>query len=148
MEAPVLPPDSAFRFRVTLATRWSDEDNHSVLNNAVYMSLCEEARLAYFRRLGLLEDNQFPFLLGQTNIRFVRPGRGGRPVVVEAATTRIGNKSFDQAYRIRDEASGEVLAEAVATLVGFDGVAGRSVALSDSFRAAIASMEEADAARR
>ena len=79
---------------------------------------------------------------------FRSPGRGGRPVVVEAATTRLGNKSFDQAYRVRDEETGEVLAEAVATLVGFDGAAGRSVALSDSFRAAIASVEEPDAARR
>ena len=33
-------------------TRWCDEDNQNVLNNAVYMTLLEEARVAYFLQLG------------------------------------------------------------------------------------------------
>ena len=63
--------------RVRLRTRWCDEDNQAVLNNAVYMTLFEEGRRAYFEQLGLIEENRFPFLLAQTNVRFLRPGAGG-----------------------------------------------------------------------
>ena len=51
MESPKVPASGELRFRVTLATRWSDEDNQNVLNNAVYMTLLEEARYAYFANL-------------------------------------------------------------------------------------------------
>ena len=67
------------RFRCKARTRWSDEDNQNVLNNAVYMTLLEEGRHAYFERLGLLELNHFPFVLAQTNIRFVAPNASKFP---------------------------------------------------------------------
>ena len=50
------PPDIPDQLgtHLTLRTRWSDEDNQDVLNNAVYMTLFEEARHGYFSALGLL----------------------------------------------------------------------------------------------
>ena len=101
MELPSVPPSDAIRFRVTLRTRWSDEDTQQVLNNAVYPTLFEEARLLYFGRLGLLDENRFPFVLAQSNVRYLAPGRGGVEVEVEAVTTRLGRTSFAQAYRVR-----------------------------------------------
>src|SRR4026207_151675 len=100
MEAPQPPPSDSMRFRVRLRTRWSDEDNQRVLNNAVYLTLLEEARFAYFAALELLSENQFPFLLAQTNVLFVSPGIGGAEVDVEVSTVHLGEKSFTQAYRV------------------------------------------------
>ena len=62
MHVPQVPDSSRVRFRCRARTRWSDEDNQNVLNNAVYMTLLEEARHAYFGKLGLLEGWHFPFL--------------------------------------------------------------------------------------
>jgi len=39
----VVPPSEAIRFRARCRTRWSDEDSQGVLNNAVYLTLLEEA---------------------------------------------------------------------------------------------------------
>ena len=102
MHAPQVPEPSRIRFRCKARTRWSDEDNQNVLNNAVYMTLLEEGRHAYFERLGLLELNHFPFVLASCNIRFVSPGRGGADVELEVVTTRLGTSSFEQAYRVRE----------------------------------------------
>jgi len=77
MHEPQVPPSAEMRFVARVRSRWSDEDNQGVLNNAVYLTLFEEARHAYFGRLGLLEGNRFPFLLAQSNVRFLRPGRDG-----------------------------------------------------------------------
>lgn len=132
------------RFRVRLRTRWSDEDNQQVLNNAVVLTLLEEARYAYFSQLGLLEANRFPFLLAQANVVFLAPGRGGVDVEVEMATVHLGTRSFTQAYRVLDAASGtgeRVWCEAEARLVAYDPARAESRPMAESFRSAIARFE-------
>ncbi len=124
MQPPEVPPSDTIRFRVRRRTRWSDEDNQGVLNNAVYLTLLEEARHAYFGELGLLDRNRFPFLLAQTNVRFLRPGVGGAEVEIEVRTTHLGTTSIEQVYRVRplgpDGAPGEAWCEAQARLVSWD----------------------------
>ncbi|MBI5434303.1 MAG: acyl-CoA thioesterase [Planctomycetes bacterium] len=141
MNAPQVPDSSRLRFRRRVATRWSDEDNQNVLNNAIYLTLFEEARLGWARQLGLLEGNHFPFLLAQTNVRFVAPGKGGVEVDVELGTTRLGKSSFEQAYRVRDAATGTVWAEGEALLVCYDQATGKSRPMTAQFRGAIEAFE-------
>jgi acyl-CoA thioester hydrolase len=141
MQDPQVPPSSALRFRARLHTRWSDEDNQGVLNNAVILTLLEEARHAYFGRLGLLEANRFPFLLARCNVRFVAPGRGGVDVEVELATLELGTSSFRQAYRVRAVEGSSVWAEAEALLVCYDARTGKSAPMAPEFRSAIVAFE-------
>ena len=144
MQPPLLPPPEHFRFEAATSTRWSDEDNQGVLNNAVYLTLLEEARLAYFGQLGLLEAGQFPFVLAQCNLRFLRPGRGGEQWRVAVATTRLGTSSFEQAYRIFG-GDGQPVAEAEAWLVGWDNRVRQKCALSAAFRGRVAALEGLEA---
>ncbi|MCE9593439.1 MAG: acyl-CoA thioesterase [Planctomycetes bacterium] len=141
MNRPIVPEPSRLRFRRRLRTRWSDEDNQNVLNNAVYLTLFEEARHAWATELGLLDGNHFPFLLAQTNVRFVAPGRGGVDVEVQLGTTRLGTSSFEQAYRVVDVASGAVWAEAEALLVCYDETSKQSREMTPQFRGAIEAFE-------
>jgi acyl-CoA thioester hydrolase len=141
METPDVPPSERLRFRVTLATRWSDEDNQNVLNNAVYMTLLEEARYAYFSRLALLDERHFPFLLAHTNIAFLAPGRAGAAIEVEMATVHLGKSSFTQAYRLRDVERGVVVCEAEARLVAWDAARNAKRDMPREFRARIAEAE-------
>ena len=141
MESPTVPADDDLTFTVRLHTRWSDEDNQAVLNNAVTLTLLEEGRYAYFQRLGLLDANQFPFVLGQTNVRFLAPGRGGVDVDLSMATTHLGNSSFRQAYRLRAVEDGTVWSEAEALLVAWDPATRGGRPMAPDFRAAIAAFE-------
>lgn len=147
MQPPQVPPSSAIRSRYSLHTRWSDEDNQRVLNNAVYLTLFEEARHAYFTELGLLDENRFSFVLAQTNVRFLRPGAGGADVVVELATTHVGTSSFTQAYRV-GPAGEEPWAEGEALLVAWDNATRSKRAMSAEFRAALLAREGLDDAPR
>lgn len=138
MEDPRLPEDGVFPIQVRVRTRWSDADCQDVLNNAVYLTLLEEARFAWCRKQGLLEDGRrFPFVLARTNLRFVSPGCGGEELVVELAVTGVGRSSFLQAARIRTP-EGEVRAEAEALLVAWDNRRGRKAeTLEPGLRAAL-----------
>ena len=136
MQVLELPPGLSFRHVYSIATRWSDEDNQSVLNNAVYPTLFEEARLRYFGGLGQLAEGRFPFLLAQSNVRFRAPGRGGDLMQVEMATTHVGRSSFEQAYRVLSP-EGELLCEAQALLVTYDPATNKSAPMGDAFRASL-----------
>jgi len=137
MEVPRCPASEEMDFRVRLRTRWSDEDNHAVLNNAVYATLLEEARLAWCTGIGAMHAGRFPFVLAQSNVRFLAPGRGGTEVEVELATTHVGRRSFTQAYRVTELSSGTVWCEAEALLVAWDQEARRSRELPADFRASL-----------
>ena len=107
-----------YRFSCTQPVRWKDIDAAGVLNNAVYLTFLEQARLHYFRDLELCREDQFPFLLGETRIRYHAPARVGDELVVRARTSRLGNKSFEMDYEVCRGA--ETLASAGATLVWVD----------------------------
>ena len=134
MPAPVVPDSREISFCARLRTRWCDEDNQSVLNNAVYMTLFEEARHVFFQGFGLLEENRFPFLLLQTNVRFVAPGQGGVEVDVELATIHVGSSSFRQAYRVLGP-DREIWCEAEAVLVLVDPETGKARSMPEEFKA-------------
>lgn len=124
-------PDRTFKLR----TRWSDADAQGVLNNAIYLTLFEEARRALCEELELLDaEGNFPFLLAATNVIFRAPGRGGVAIDVELSTTKLGNSSFTQAYAVKST-TGELLCEGGAVLVCYDAVTGASRPMTADFRA-------------
>jgi acyl-CoA thioesterase FadM len=142
MEAPNVPPADQIRFRAQSRTRWSDEDNQGVLNNAVYLTLLEEARHQYFLELGLIGiQNQFTFVLGQTNLRHLAPGRGPQDIEIQIATVHLGARSFHQVYRIGTPDGKEVWAEAEAVMVIWDSKNGGSAEMPSFFRDKIAEFE-------
>jgi acyl-CoA thioesterase FadM len=141
MHRPQVPDSARIRFRHRVRTRWSDEDNQNVLNNAVYLTLLEEARHGYFARLELLDGGHFPFLLYQTNVRYVSPGRGATEVEIEVVTTHLGTRSFQQAYRVREARGGRTWCEAEAVCVTYDPETSKSTEMSPAFRTAIAEFE-------
>jgi YbgC/YbaW family acyl-CoA thioester hydrolase len=109
-----------FRFRSAQALRWVDVDAAGVVNHAVWFTLAEQARFAYFRQLGLVDGDVPPFLLGSTSARYERPGRFGMEIEVLARTTRLGGKSLDMEYEVRLGSTGERLVAIAATLVWVD----------------------------
>ena len=127
-------PDHVYRLR----TRWNDADANGVLNNAVVLTLFEEARRALCEEAGLFETpDVFPFLLASTRVDYLRPGRGGVAVDVELTTTRLGTSSFEQSYRVLPADGGEPWAVGEATLVCIDAASGKSRPMSPVFRAAL-----------
>src|SRR5262249_28841530 len=103
------------RFATPPPVGWVDIDAAGVLNNAVYLSLIEQARFSYFEQLGLLPAGQVPFVLAEATVRFLRPGRYGMAVATAAAVVRLGNTSFTMEYEVRADAA--VLATGTAVLV-------------------------------
>ncbi|MBK8976932.1 MAG: acyl-CoA thioesterase [Planctomycetes bacterium] len=118
--------------------RWRDVDAQGVVNNAVFLTLFEQARLAYFGPLGVLRGPGFPFLLAASTVQFRAPARCGDELRVAACVTRLGRSSFDMSYRVRR--GGQGVADGSATLVWVDGEL-RPMPIPSPVRAAIAARE-------
>ena len=132
------PAAAPFRFAVPTPLRWVDVDSEAVVNNAVYASLMEQARYRYFDDLGLLEEGRLPFVLAESTIRYLRPGRLGMEVVTAARVTRVGRSSFGMEYEVRAEDG--VLASGVAVLVYIDADL-RPIPIADSVKACLQAFE-------
>jgi acyl-CoA thioester hydrolase len=133
-----------FHCSTPITIRFRDLDAFGHVNNAVYFTFMEMARVAYFAQLGLLKSGEFPspfFIIAEATCQFKAPIDMETPLVVQVRVSRLGNSSFDMEYRLVDEVNGTVLATGRTVQVTFDYSAGRSVPLPDEWRAAIVQLE-------
>jgi acyl-CoA thioester hydrolase len=105
--------------------RWADVDAMGHVNNAVFSTYIEQARI---EALGGLES----FILARVEIDFRDQMRVGEQVEVLTKCSRIGTKSLDLEHEVW--ANGRLAAEAKSVLVGYDYELGGSVVLSDEIR--------------
>ena len=102
--------------------RWRDCDAMGHVNNAVYSTFLEEARI---EALGGLSE----FILARVEIDFRSELHAAEEIEVRTRCSRIGTKSLDLEHEIH--ANGRLAAQAKSVLVGYDYELGASVELSD-----------------
>ena len=112
--------------------RFRDLDWLGHVNNAVFLTYLEEARIGYLVPHGAAAANM---ILARVEIDFRAPLREGDEIEIGVRPSKVGTKSFELVYEIR---CGEtVAAEAKTVLVSYDYSNGRPVELPDSWREAL-----------
>jgi acyl-CoA thioester hydrolase len=110
--------------------RFRDLDGMGHVNNAVFSTYLEEARLAWFG-----EATELPLqdvILARTEIDFRSPVAWGETVEIAVRPSRLGTKSFELEYELR--CGGRTVAEAKSVLVGYDYERGESIPIPDRWR--------------
>lgn len=122
--------------RVVLQVRWRDLDALAHVNNAVYLTYFEHARLAYIRELlgpdapidpQTMLPVDFQFILAEVTCKYRSPTTLADRPVLEIWVSQVGRKSFVFEYRMVDEISGRLLAEGCSTQVWYDYRTGQSL---------------------
>jgi acyl-CoA thioester hydrolase len=106
--------------------RFRDCDAMGHVNNAVYSTYLEEARIGV---LGALRD----FILARVEIDFRSELRMGEEVEVRTRCPRIGTKSFDLEHEVVTS-GGRVVAQARSVLVSYDYKLSASVVVPEALR--------------
>ena len=122
---------SAFVYREQV--RFRDLDSLGHMNNAVYATFLEQARLACLSQHGALVQNM---ILARLEIDFRSPVELGETIEIAVTPTRVGTKSFDLEYVLR--AAERVVAEAKTVLVAYDYAEARSVEIPDEWKERLA----------
>ena len=110
--------------------RFRDLDGMGHVNNAVFSTYLEQARLAWFG-----QDVELPLrdvILARTEIDFRAQVGEGEIVDIGVRPVRVGTKSFELEYELR--ADGRLVAEAKSILVGYDYARGESVPIPDRWK--------------
>ena len=110
--------------------RFRDLDGMGHVNNAVYLTYLEQARLAWFGTGdGFALDD---VILARTEVDFRSPLQVGEEVEIGVRPARIGTKSFELEYELR--AGGRLVAEAKSVLVGYDYDRGESIPVPERWQ--------------
>ena len=110
--------------------RFRDLDSLAHMNNAVYATFLEQARIAFLSQHGAHVENM---ILARLEIDFRSPAELGETIEIAVTPTRVGTKSFDLEYVMR--AGDRVVAEAKTVLVAYDYESARSIEIPDEWKA-------------
>lgn len=135
---------AGFRYFHTIEIRYGDLDPQGHVNNAVYLTYLEQARIGYIRRLGLWRGGSWldvGIILADAHLTFRAPVLFGQNVQVGVRITRLGNKSLTMEYCLQEVESGQELALGSTVLVTYDYRQTITIPIPDGWRAAIQEFE-------
>jgi acyl-CoA thioester hydrolase len=117
--------------------RFRDLDAMGHVNNAVFLTYIESARVAFLQQLGAAATPQdMSIIVARIEIDFRAPVGFGEEVEIAVHASRFGGKSFDLDYELR--VGGTVVAEAKSVLVAYDYGKGEAIEIPDEWREKLA----------
>lgn len=117
--------------------RFRDLDAMGHVNNAVFLTYIESARVAFLQQLGAaatVED--MSIIVARIEIDFRAPVGFGEEVGISVHASRFGDKSFDLDHEL--SVGGTVVAQAKSVLVSYDYGKGEAVELPEEWREKLA----------
>jgi acyl-CoA thioester hydrolase len=133
-----------FRFVYPQEVAFGDLDAFGHVNNAVYLTYVENARIGYMREvLGVESLEDLLVIVAKVNIDFRSRASLGDVLEIGARVSRIGTKSFDLDHEVRGP-DARLVAAASTTLVTFDYRGDTTMPVPELWRERIESFEAKD----
>jgi acyl-CoA thioester hydrolase len=133
-----------YRHRTSLQVRFRDIDAFGHVNNAVFFSYVELARIRYLLDV-LQPDTSFdrlPLILARVELDFRSPIEFGEDVEVETRVDRIGHTSFGMRHRMTAGREGRLVGDVTTVLVTYDYSVARPMPVPDEWRRRIGDHEQ------
>lgn len=123
-----------YRFVHRRVVEFRDVDAARHVNNAVYLTYLETARIDHLRdALGVASIEELAVIVAKVNVDFRSAAYYGETLDVGARVPRIGTKSFEMEHEIR-AGDGRLVLEATSVLVTYDYGTGAPMAVPDEWR--------------
>lgn len=89
---------SDYKYKTPIPIRFSDIDAVGHVNNAIYLTYFEIARLNYWREIINWNLRENGVIVGRSEVNYLKPITLDDEIVCYVRTTRIGNSSFDMMH--------------------------------------------------
>jgi acyl-CoA thioester hydrolase len=124
-----------FKIVTDVVVRFSDTDALGHVNNAVYLSYLESARVDYLRELlGAKKIEELGVIIARVEIDYKSPAFHHETLRVGCRVAEIGGSSIKMDYRIEDKETGRLVALAKSVLVAYDYASARVVRVREDWR--------------
>ena len=133
-----------FTYYFPITVRFADLDAQEHVNNAVYLTYLESARLGYYEHAGIWRPESgvlTGMVVAHIDIDYLAPIFFGQAIQVGLRLDRMGNKSFTLAFLIESVTGNVPLARGTSVLVAYDSTAGQSMPLPAEWRERILQFE-------
>ena len=131
-----------YSLAVPVDVRFRDMDSMGHVNNAVYFTYFENARIAYWRAVpGVRSRRNLEYILARAECDFRSPTTIEDELVCHVRVASFGRSSFIFDYLLRDERSGRIVAEGRTVQVMYDYAVRKSCPLDPDVKAAIEQFE-------
>ena len=107
-----------YPFHHETKTRWKDLDAFQHINNAVFLSYFEDARVSLFKRWNL-KPNGKSIIVARATVNYYKQLTHPSNFLIGQKVSRLGNTSFDIESTMFDS-NNAVISSAVITFVCFD----------------------------
>lgn len=134
--------DSKWPVTVPQEVRFVDIDALGHVNNALYLTYFEQARVAMLTKYfgdPFKNFKAFPFIIARSEVDYKAPICMGDQVETRIAVGRVGEKSFDLEYEVLGD--GKLAATGKTVQVAYDYKTGGSVPLEEDMRARLMSLK-------
>ncbi len=129
----------AYPYTLPLRVAFRDLDVLGHVNNAVYLTYLEHARISYGLQLtGGASLQDLAFIVAEATVTYLKPAYYNDELMIGVRVSEIGTKSFVMEYGVHRPATNELLARGRTVQVWFNYEHQRSQAVPTSFREAVA----------
>jgi acyl-CoA thioester hydrolase len=131
-----------YSLSIPIEVRFRDLDSMGHVNNAVYLTYFENARIAYWRAVpGVRSRRNLDYILARAECDFRSPVTLDDELFGHIRVAAFGRTSFVFEYLLRDERTGRVVAEGRTVQVMFNYATRKAEPLDAAVRAAIEEFE-------
>lgn len=132
-----------FSIRADVQVRFRDTDAMGHVNNAVYLSYLEIARVEYWRALTKKRDwRSLDIIVARVEIDYRAPATVDTELTVWVRTSELKRSSFVMDYRVEEKGTGRLIAEARTVQACFDYKAGKVQRIPEAVRAGTLALEK------
>lgn len=125
-----------FNFYQPIIVRYRDLDPQGHVNNAVYLTYLESARLGYYQAVGIWQQEDAPktgMVVAHNQIDYLAPIFLGERVQVGLRTDKMGRKSLRMTFQI-EKGDGTVAARGKSVMVAYDNATERGILIPADWR--------------
>jgi acyl-CoA thioester hydrolase len=135
---------SDYKYKTPVTIRFSDIDAVGHVNNAIYLTYFEEARLNYWREVINWNLSQNGVIVGRSEVNYLKPITLEDEIVCYVRTTRIGNSSFDMMHLlVRITPNGEEICTTGKTVcISYDYSLNKSISIPQKEREKMIAYDE------
>ncbi|MCG8347842.1 MAG: acyl-CoA thioesterase [Chloroflexales bacterium] len=128
---------TSYPFVYWTQVRFRDLDALGHVNNAVYLTYFESARLEYYTELTGLRLEQVDIILAEMTVSYHAPAIYNDWLAIGVRVGTIGRKSFTMEYLAVRSGDEQVIASGRSVLVAYNYADGHSISVTDQFRAQV-----------
>lgn len=135
--------DIVWHHEIPIQLRFSDMDRFGHMNNSVYFSIFDTAKMDYFEKaIGKEFSENYAIVMAHVTANYLAPIYFPGEILVQMSIIHLGNKSFTIIQRVLDPETREIKCVCKSIMLTYNVKENKSVVMPDNYKKMIMEFEQ------